>query len=86
MWRADVELNLPILGANILLTLTVIVSYANGSYREHLWSSVEFPLLMLGAEGTQCDAVKNKNKRSQLCKWLQMVWAKKYSEKEHFLE
>lgn len=86
MWRADVELNLPILGANILLTLTVIVYYANGSYRDHLWSSVEFPFLMLGAEGTQCDAVKNKTKRSQLCKWLQMVWAKKYSEKEHFLE
>ena len=65
--RTEVELKLPISRGNIPLAFTAIIPYADISYGDHLWSSMEFPLLTLGAEGTQCDAVKNPNKRSHLC-------------------
>lgn len=64
--RAEVELKLPVSGGNVPLAFTAIIPYADSSYADHVWSSVDFPLLTLGAEGTRCDAVKNANKRSQL--------------------
>jgi len=64
--RSEVELKLPMSGGNTPLVFTAI-PYADSSNRNHLWYSVEFPLLTLGAEGTHCDAAKNPNNGSQLC-------------------
>lgn len=64
--RAEAELKLPISGGNIPLVFTAVIPYSDSAYGDHLWSSMGFPLLTLGAGGTQCDAVKNPNKRSQL--------------------
>lgn len=65
--RTEVELKVPFSGGNVPLEFTAIIPYAYSSYGDHPWSSVTFPLLTLRTEGTQCDAVKNPNKRSQLC-------------------
>lgn len=77
---AEVEPKLPLSGSDNPLAFTAVLACADSSYRDHLWCSVEFPLLSLGAEGM------NPNKRSRLSKRLQRMWAREHSEKRCFSE
>lgn len=62
---------------------TAVIPYADSSYRDHVRRSVEFPFLPLGAEGAQCDAGMNPNKRFRLSEQLQRMWTRNQSEKQH---
>lgn len=72
MPRAEVELKLSISGGNIPLVFTAVIPSADSSYGDHAWRSLEIPLLTLGAEGTQCDAVKNPEK---VCRENSTFWS-----------